>query len=153
MSYHLLRVLLLGESSAYPKQRWLIINEYEYSIRIVFEKLNMAYLIPLLIFSRNKWVNKCIARHDCMSHNQHPLRYVYSIWCITERAVRGHAGFMANCPGVGVTKAPFVNFSGSEIFDLAKIPLRLFLSQIYLTGATAAELRRHLTNINVIFHG
>ena len=28
--------------------------------------------------------------------------------------------------GVGVTKAPFVNFSVSEIFDLAKVPVRLF---------------------------
>ena len=49
--------------------------------------------------------------------------------------------------GVGVTKAPSVNFSVSKIFDLAKLPLRLFESRLYLTGATAAELRRHLSNI------
>ena len=55
-------------------------------------------------------------------------------------------------PGVGVTKAPFVNFSVSKIFDLIKVPLRLFKSHSYLTGATAAELRRHPSNINMIFN-
>ena len=35
-----------------------------------------------------------------------------------------------NCYGVGVTKAPFVNFSVSKIFDLVKVPLRLFESYL-----------------------
>ena len=56
-------------------------------------------------------------------------------------------------PGVGVTKAPFVNFSVSQILDLAKVPVRLFASHSYLTGVTAAELRRHLSNMNMIFNG
>ena len=55
-------------------------------------------------------------------------------------------------PGVGVTKAPFVNSSVSKIFVLAKIPLRSFESHLYLTGVTAAELRWHLSNINVIYN-
>ena len=55
-------------------------------------------------------------------------------------------------PGVGVTKAPFVNFSVSKIFDLAKVPVRLFASHSYLTGVTAAELRQHLSNMNMIFN-
>ena len=38
----------------------------------------------------------------------------------------------------GVTKASFVNFSVSQIFDVAKVSLRLFESHLYLTGATAA---------------
>ena len=54
--------------------------------------------------------------------------------------------------GVGVTKAPFVNFSISRIFDLAKVPVRLFASHSYLTGVTAAELRQHLSNMNVIYN-
>ena len=29
-------------------------------------------------------------------------------------------------PGVGVTKAPFVNFSVSKIFDPTKVPVRFF---------------------------
>ena len=29
-------------------------------------------------------------------------------------------------PGMGVTKAPFVNISVSKIFDLAKVPVRFF---------------------------
>ena len=55
-------------------------------------------------------------------------------------------------PGVGVTKAPFVHFSVSKIFDMAKVHLRFFESHSYLTGVTAAELRRHLPNINTIFN-
>ena len=54
--------------------------------------------------------------------------------------------------GVGVTKAPFVNFSVSKIFDLAKVPVRLFAWHSYLTGVAAAELRRHLLNMNMIFN-
>ena len=54
--------------------------------------------------------------------------------------------------GVGVTKAPFVNFSVSRIFDLAKVPVRLFASHSYLTGVTAAELRQHLSNMKVIYN-
>ena len=48
--------------------------------------------------------------------------------------------------GAEVTKAGFVNFSVSKQFGLGKIPLRLFESHLYLTSATAAELRRHLQN-------
>ena len=33
-------------------------------------------------------------------------------------------------PGVGVTKAPFVNFSASKMFDLAKVPVRFFESLV-----------------------
>ena len=54
--------------------------------------------------------------------------------------------------GVGVTKTLFVNFSVSILFDLTKVPVRLFASHSYLTGVTAAELRQHLPNINVIFN-
>ena len=54
--------------------------------------------------------------------------------------------------GMGVTKAPFVNFSVSKVLNLSKVPHKLFESHLYLTGATAAELRRHLSNINVIFN-
>ena len=52
----------------------------------------------------------------------------------------------------GGTKAPFVNFSVSKIFDHAKVPVKFVESHSYLTGVTAAELRRHLTIINVIFN-
>ena len=40
--------------------------------------------------------------------------------------------------GVGVTKAPFVDFPVSKIFDLTKVPVRLFVSHSYLTGVTTA---------------
>ena len=54
--------------------------------------------------------------------------------------------------GVGVIKALFANLSVSKIFDLAKVPVRFPESHSYLTGVTAAELRRDLPNINVIFN-
>ena len=57
-----------------------------------------------------------------------------------------------NASGVGVTKAPFVNFSVSKIFDLSKVLVAFVESLSYLTGITAAELRRYLPNINVIFN-
>ena len=50
------------------------------------------------------------------------------------------------------TKAHFVNFSGHKIFDLAKIPVRLFQSYSYLAGATASELRWLLPNVNVMLN-
>ena len=54
--------------------------------------------------------------------------------------------------GVGVTKAPFVNFSISKNSDLTKVPVRFFESHSYLSAVTAAELRRHLSDINEIFN-
>ena len=47
-------------------------------------------------------------------------------------------------PGVGVTKAPFVNFPASKIFDLAKVPLRFFESSVYLTGAPPVKYKRDI---------
>ena len=52
--------------------------------------------------------------------------------------------------GVGVTKAPFVNFSVSKSFDPVKVPVRLFASHSYLTGVITAQLRQQLSNMNVI---
>ena len=52
----------------------------------------------------------------------------------------------------GGIQSPFINSSVREIFRFVKVPVRLFESQSYLTGATAAELRRHLSNMNVLFN-
>ena len=54
-------------------------------------------------------------------------------------------------PVVGVTKAPFVDFSVEEIFDIAKVGFRFLESLSYLTAVAAAELRRHLSNMSLIF--
>ena len=53
---------------------------------------------------------------------------------------------------MGVTKAPFVNFSVKENFALVKERGRLFKSHPHLTDITAAKLRRHLSKINVVFN-
>ena len=53
--------------------------------------------------------------------------------------------------GEEFTKAPFPNFFAREIFGLTKVLCRFFGSHSYLTGVTAAELRRHLSNMNVCF--
>ena len=48
----------------------------------------------------------------------------------------------ADKPYVAVTKSPFVTLSVSKIFDLRKVPTRLFQSHLYFTGSTATDLRR-----------
>ena len=52
----------------------------------------------------------------------------------------------------GVTKTPFINYSVSKIFDLTKVTVRFVESHSYLVGVPIAELRWHLSNINVIFN-
>ena len=59
---------------------------------------------------------------------------------------------LPNYSEFGVTKAPIVNFILSKMFDLAKVPIRFLESHSYLTCVTAAELRWHLSNINVILN-
>ena len=78
---------------------------------------------------------------NVMVHNDLQYRVVF-ICKFTWPVFKG----VAVRPGVGVTKAPFVNFSVSTILDLAKIPITFFESHSYLTGVAAAELRRHLSN-------
>ena len=73
-------------------------------------------------------------------------------WIVSKTQSKWHGRSDTDRPGVGVTKAPFANFSVSKIFDLAKVTVRFHESHSYLTGVTAAELRRHLPNINVIFN-
>ena len=46
-----------------------------------------------------------------------------------------------HCDLGGGTKAPFVKFSVSKIFDLAKVPVGFFESLSYLTGITAAPAK------------
>ena len=55
-------------------------------------------------------------------------------------------------PGVGGNNAPFANLSVSKIFDPVKVLFMIFASHVYLNGVTAAELRRHLSNMNLIFN-
>ena len=83
----------------------------------------------------------------------HPGGNVWDCYHLCSITKPSHCNsFEDRTPGVGVTKAPFVNFSASKIFHLSKVPLKSFESHLSLTGATAAELRRHLSNINVIFN-
>ena len=42
-------------------------------------------------------------------------------------------------PGVGVTKAVFVNFSIISILDLAEVPIGLIELHSYMTGVTTVE--------------
>ena len=102
----------------------------------------MVSKIPVMQFSGIRVIStNTKTKHELATWSKHKtfvnfFGYVY-IGCTT---------------GVGVTKAPFVNFSVSRILDLAKAPARLFQSHSYLTGVTAAQLQRHLSNMNVIFN-
>ena len=90
---------------------------------------------------------------DCSPSNCCPvarpiLRHYGTLW---QAKLKRRLQNSSTSPGVGVTKAPFVNFSISKIFDPAKVPVILFASHSYLIGVTAAELRQHLSNMNMIF--
>ena len=52
--------------------------------------------------------------------------------------------------GVGVTKPIFSVPLFSQCLKMIKRLVTCIISRSYLTGVTAAELRRHLTNVNVI---
>ena len=52
--------------------------------------------------------------------------------------------------GVGVTKPISSVPLFSEIFSIAKTRVSYWISRLYLTGVAAAQLRWHLSNINVI---
>ena len=52
--------------------------------------------------------------------------------------------------GVGVTKSIFPVPLFSEIFSIAKTHVSYWISRLYLTGVAAAQLRWHLSDINVI---
>ena len=54
--------------------------------------------------------------------------------------------------GVGVSKPIFAVPLFSQFFRMIKTLFTCMISRSYLTGVTAAELRRHLTNMNVIEH-
>ena len=87
-------------------------------------------------------------------HNgkERPCSHVHHRNDRCQRVLSKYKNIIENPPGVGVTKAPFANFSVSTIFEFAKVPVRFPESHSYLTGVTAAELRQHLPNINVIFN-
>ena len=53
-------------------------------------------------------------------------------------------------PGVGVTKPISSVPLFSEIFSIAKTHVSYWISRLYLTGVAAAQLRWHLSKINVI---
>ena len=74
------------------------------------------------------------------------LECIYYVCIYVLQSRRGITGF-------AVTKfSVFVNFSVKCIFDLAKVPVRPFKSYSCLTSVTAAQLRWHLSNMNVIFN-
>ena len=52
------------------------------------------------------------------------------------------------CSGVGVTKPIFSVPLFSQFFTMIKTLATCLIPHSYLTGVTAAELRRHLTNMN-----
>ena len=54
-------------------------------------------------------------------------------------------------PRVVFTKAPFVDFPMKHIFKSAKVSVRSDESHLYLTGVTAAKMKRHMSNMSVIF--
>ena len=127
--------------------------------RVLLGRIDM--ILPCILFAlflRPKWQFVYTKHSSILTFHRHTFVafYRHRYWLYRNLVFHyihqlGIWYDQANISGVGVTKASFVNFSLSKIFDLVKLPLRLFNSHLYLTGATAAELRRHLSSINVIF--
>ena len=69
----------------------------------------------------------------------HGLRHHF---CWTQQP-QHHTARYVSVSGVGVTKAPFVNFSISKIFYCAEVNARFVELHSYLTGVTAAERMRN----------
>ena len=69
---------------------------------------------------------------------------IISLWCMS----------LVNCGGQewGFLKLRSLISPKAKLFILKKVSLRLVESHSYLTGANAAELRRHLPNLNMIFN-
>ena len=111
-----------------PKDTYTIIYRYVYHVYIIYPLDIRIYDVCRDLLANIHSINWGRVTHKCVSK------------------------LTSSGSGVGVTKAPFVNFSVSRIFDLAKVPVRLFASHSYLTGVTAAELRQHLSNMNVIYN-
>ena len=87
--------------------------------------------------------------------------FFHQIWIVSEKSlVRWATGlnmigwdlnFMArHTLAVASSKKTCLFF---HIYSIAKPYVRFCLSHSYLTGVTTAELRRHLSNGNVIFNG
>ena len=69
--------------------------------------------------------------------------------CYLKELVRSGV-WSASAPGVGVTKPISSVPLFSEFFNNAKTHVDYWISCLYLAGVAAAQLRWHLSNINVI---
>ena len=140
----------------YLNQSWLIYSTRPQWVKQLpkFSHFKYMYLKQVLSHCVKLTLKYCIFLwfyQTCFDHMDILLSWGVPTMLISS-LILSHISVNFMSPGVGVTKAPFVNFSVNKIFDLAKVLLRLFESHLYLASATAAELRRHLPNINVIFN-
>ena len=94
---------------------------------------------------RDQWVND----FDDDLHPSHQNTYGrYGLWPHKGTRVPGHPLWYS--PGVGVTKSFFSVPLFSHFFRMIKTVVTCKISSLYLAGVTAAELRRHLANMNMI---
>ena len=88
--------------------------------------------------------DECI--HDTKQSPNPHHSFPHKQWQMHHEVARG------NHRSMGVTKALFLNFYISKSCDPTKIPVIYFASYSYLTGVFAAKLRKHTSNMNVIFN-
>ena len=77
-----------------------------------------------------------------------PLGSCCAEWTMWNTATHLHN--VERGPGVGVTKPISSVPLFSEFFNIIKTYVTYWISRLYLTGVAAAQLRWHLSNINVI---
>ena len=122
---------------------WNIRYPTECHLKIYFRKISFVRYIFSITLCFKLMHRACYCRMGYCN--------IWVEWISIIAAVALQPTVARSAPGVGVTKSPFVNISVSKIFNLAKVPVILFASHSYLTGVTAAELRQHLSNMNMIF--
>ena len=64
--------------------------------------------------------------------------------------VKGAPAYTGTCPGVGATKPISSVPLFSKFFRTAKTHVSYWISRLYLAGIAAAQLRWHLSNMNVV---
>ena len=97
--------------------------------------IKCVWWIPINLVTDKLAYVRVITRVYC-TYKQHQI-YIYMHWF---NFIFSPLWYWSLRPGMGVTKAPLVNFSVSKIFHLAKVPAIFFESLSYLTGMTAAAI-------------
>ena len=135
-----------------PKSRGLVRGSIYYpDLHLNFR--NQEWLCERALLTPTNMAANCI-NVQLLQKLQGEVRCYNSVDTITEQDQVTHypTEFLNSLepPGVGVTKPIFSVPLFPQFFQMIKAVFTCMISSSYLAGVTAAELRRHLANVNVI---